>query len=101
MSVARAPNSITGGQNPPCRKEELAMMYWSGDHMNGWGFGLMTVSMVLFWALVIFAVIALVRDMSRIGQSSQPNPVQPQLPPLQAPSPELLLSQRFACGEID
>jgi len=76
-------------------------MYWSGDHMNGWGFGLMTVSMVLFWALVIFAVIALVRDMSRIGQSSQPNPVQPQLPPLQAPSPELLLSQRFACGEID
>jgi len=28
-------------------------MWWYGPGMNGWGYGLMTVSMVLFWALII------------------------------------------------
>jgi hypothetical protein len=33
--------------------------------MNAWGYGLMTVSTVLFWALVIFRVVALVRYLGR------------------------------------
>jgi putative membrane protein len=37
----------------------MKMMWWYGPGMNGWGYGLMTLSMVLFWALVIFGVVAL------------------------------------------
>jgi uncharacterized membrane protein len=68
-------------------------MYWYGDHMNGWGYGLMTVSMLLFWALLIVGVVALVRYLGRTG------PANPVLPP--RPIPEDLLAERFARGEIN
>ncbi len=32
------------------------MMYWYGSGMSGWGYALMTVSMVLFWGAVIFGM---------------------------------------------
>jgi putative membrane protein len=70
------------------------MMY--GDHMNGWGYGFMTVGMLLFWALLIFTVILLVRYLP--GRDHRP----PQPPP---PPPdegaEQILAERFARGEID
>jgi putative membrane protein len=66
------------------------MMWWYGPGMNAWGYGLMTVSMVLFWALVIFGIVALIRY---IGRSSQPTTA--------GPTPSQLLDERFARGEID
>ena len=66
------------------------MMWWYGPGMNGWGYGLMTVSMVLFWALVIFGVIAVVRY---LGRGNRETTVRP--------TPEELLAERFARGDID
>ncbi|MHA6794267.1 SHOCT domain-containing protein [Pseudonocardia bannensis] len=50
----------------------------------------MTVSMVLFWALIIRGVIALVRFLVRGDRSMSARP-----------TPEQLLAERFARGEID
>ncbi|BAD60555.1 MULTISPECIES: SHOCT domain-containing protein [Nocardia] len=70
------------------------MMFWYGDGMSGWGYGLMTVGMVLFWALVIVGVILTVRYLA-----------QPSAPvggaPIVRPSAEQVLAERFARGEID
>ena len=63
------------------------MMYWYGSGMSGWGYALMTVSMILFWGAVIFGIVALVRYFGRSGQPPQ--------------TPELLLAERFARGEIN
>jgi putative membrane protein len=77
----------------------MTMMYWYGSGMSGWGYALMTVSMILFWGAVIVGVVSLVRY---FGRSSQP-PAAP--PPSQSPesppSPERLLAERFARGEIN
>lgn len=67
------------------------MMY--GGHMGGgWGFGLMTTGMVLFWALLIVGVIVLARHLGRTGRPAAPPP---------RPTPEQLLAERFARGEMD
>jgi len=58
--------------------------------MNGWGYALMTISMVLFWALVIFGVVALVRFLARDDRQATTRS-----------TPEQLLAERFARGEID
>ncbi len=69
------------------------MMWWygNGNGMDGWGYALMTASMVLFWGLVIFAVIAVVRRTSRGDRSAS----------AARPTAEQLLGERFARGEID
>jgi putative membrane protein len=67
------------------------MMYY-GDHMSGWGWFAMSVSMVLFWALVITAIVLLVRYVGQTGQSGQPPTTR---------TPEQLLAERFARGDID
>lgn len=71
-------------------------MFWSDHDMSGWGYTGMAIGMVLFWALVIVAIVALLR--SSAG-SSQPRAVA-QTPPY-SESPEQLLAARFARGEID
>jgi len=55
----------------------------------GWGWLAITVSMILFWALVIAGVAALVRcvRLPNSGSSRQ--------------TPEELLAERYARGEID
>jgi putative membrane protein len=73
----------------------MDMMWWYGPGMNGWGYGLMTVSMVLFWALVIFGVVALVRYLGRAERTTRDRPATGR------PTPEALLAERFARGEID
>ena len=75
------------------------MMYWYGSGMSGWGYALMTVSMILFWGAVIFGIVMLVRYFGRSGQPpAEPRPPQSAESPQ---SPERLLAQRFARGEID
>jgi putative membrane protein len=70
------------------------MMYWYGDHMSGWGYALMTISMVLFWGLIIAGVVVLVRYLGRGQQQAGA------APPQQA-TPEQVLAERFARGDID
>ncbi|MDQ2707110.1 MAG: SHOCT domain-containing protein [Actinomycetota bacterium] len=66
------------------------MMWWYPNGMGGWGAAGMIVSMVLFWALVIVGITALVRLLTRH-------------PPTAAPrsTPEQVLGKRFARGDID
>ena len=70
------------------------MMWWygngNGNGIDGWGYGLMTMSMVLFWGLVIYGVIALVRYLGRQDRSAAVRP-----------TPEQVLAERFAHGQID
>lgn len=67
------------------------MMWWYGPGMGGWGFGLMTVSTVLLWVLIILGLIALVRHLRTSSNRA----------PQARPAPEELLAERFARGEID
>ncbi|SFD94375.1 putative membrane protein [Blastococcus tunisiensis] len=67
------------------------MMFW-GDHgLSGWGWVGMVTGMVLFWGFLLALVVVLVRSLNRsAGQAQGPRP-----------SPEQLLGERFARGEID
>jgi putative membrane protein len=69
------------------------MMNGSSIGMNGWGYGLMGVSMVLFWALVVLAIVALVRYVG--GHDRQPSGTRPV-----HRTPEQILAERFAHGDI-
>jgi len=70
----------------------IEMMWWygNGNGMDGWGYTLMTVSMVLFWGLVIYGVIAMVRYLGRQDRSVATRP-----------TAEQVLAERFAHGQID
>ena len=70
------------------------MMFWWGQGMNGWGYALMSVNMVLFWGVVILGIVALVRNLGRSSQSSGGAGAP-------RPSAEQVLAERFARGEID
>ncbi|MBP0450606.1 SHOCT domain-containing protein [Kitasatospora sp. RG8] len=74
------------------------MMYWNDHGMNGWGFGLMTVGMLLFWGLVVVAIVLLIRHLVHTPQHA---PGAYPVPQPERPSPEQLLAERFARGEID
>lgn len=66
------------------------MMWWN----NGFGWGnwiVMTLAMVAFWALVVFAVVALFRD----GRGAEAA-----VGRRRGESPEGILDERFARGEI-
>jgi putative membrane protein len=66
-------------------------MFWTDHDPTGWGWVAMTVGMVLFWALLVVGGIALVRALGRpTGE-----------PPASPRTPEELLAERFARGEID
>ncbi|MDQ2707224.1 MAG: SHOCT domain-containing protein [Actinomycetota bacterium] len=69
------------------------MMFWYGNGGGGWGYALMTLSMIAFWGLVIFGVIALVRYLARAEQGSPAS--------AQRLTPAEVLADRFARGEID
>ena len=64
------------------------MMWWH----NGMGWGgwvVMTLTMVAFWSLVVFAVVAIFRRDREVEQDQS------------RPDPERILDDRFARGEID
>jgi putative membrane protein len=69
------------------------MMYPWSDHMNGWGWTVMSISSLLFLGLVIAGIIAAVRS-AKAGADDRP---------LTGPAltPRSLLADRFARGEID
>jgi putative membrane protein len=68
------------------------MMYYYGPGMNGWALTLMIVGNVIFWGLLIIAAIAFIRYTKR-GQVDSASHT--------APTPQQILAQRFARGDID
>jgi putative membrane protein len=62
--------------------------------MGGWGIAIMTVSNVLFWGLIIAGIVVLVRYAGR-------GATHPTLPSTDRPTPQQVLADRFARGEID
>lgn len=72
------------------------MMFWSDHNMGWWGWAGMGVGMVLFWALLIAGIVALIvyttgdrRDRHIPSDTTS------------AASPEQILAARFARGEIN
>ena len=72
------------------------MMFWYDHNMGWWGYAGMGIGMVLFWALLIAGIVALVVYTS--GNRSDRR-----IPPesTSTSSPEEVLAARFARGEID
>ncbi|MEU5030214.1 SHOCT domain-containing protein [Streptomyces milbemycinicus] len=68
------------------------MMFWYDHDVSGWGWFAMSSSMILFWALIITAAVLGFRALNRPHE----NPHAPA-----APTPEQILGERFARGEID
>ena len=66
------------------------MMGWYHDGVGWGGWIVMTLAMVAFWALVVFAVLALFRGTQRSGESTPDRG-----------DPMQILDERFARGEID
>jgi putative membrane protein len=63
-------------------------MWWNHGDFSWGAWLVMAASMVAFWGLVIWAVIALVRSEGARGHANEP-------------TPEAILSSRLAKGEID
>ena len=74
------------------------MMFWTDHDMSGWGYAGMTIGMVLFWALIIVGIIALIRF--SIGTTQMHATPQPRSYS-DYDTPEQLLAGRFARGEVD
>lgn len=68
------------------------MMFWYGNGMNGWGYALMAVVMIAVLVLIVLSVVVVARAL--IGPPRPPAPPPPD-------TPESLLAQRLARGEID
>jgi putative membrane protein len=71
------------------------MMFWYGNGISGTGYAVMIFSWLAFWALMIAAIVALVRYLGRGGRQAPPPGWQSR------PTPEQILAERFARGEID
>ncbi|HWS91235.1 MAG TPA: SHOCT domain-containing protein [Mycobacterium sp.] len=69
------------------------MMMWYGGNWGWGGWLLMTIAMVLFWALIITAVVLIVRYV--VSQRPTGTSVG------SARTPEEVLAERYARGEID
>ncbi len=69
------------------------MMFWFDHDVSGWGWFAMSAGMILFWALIITAVVLLIRALNSPHEHTH-TPAAPTLP-------EDILRQRLARGEID
>ncbi len=67
------------------------MMFWYDHDLSAWGWVGMTLGMILSWGLVITALVWVVRGFGRADADRRP----------EAPTPERILAERFARGEID
>ena len=65
------------------------MMFWYDHDMGWWGYAGMGIGMVLFWALIVAGIVALVLYVAGDRRTQQP----PQ-------SANEILAARFARGEI-
>ncbi|MFF5156002.1 SHOCT domain-containing protein [Streptomyces sp. NPDC000348] len=71
------------------------MTFWYADDMSGWGWFGMTIGMVAFWALVVTAFVLVLRAAGRSHEHAHtPHPSA-------AATPQQILGERFARGEID
>jgi putative membrane protein len=68
----------------------ITMMFWYGTGWVWWQAGLMWVGMIAFWGLLIWAVYALVTNLTR-----KPRPEPP------GEDARRILDERLARGEID
>lgn len=66
------------------------MMFWHDNGMSGWGYALSAVVMIAVLVLIVLAVVVVARAL--IG---------PPRPPASPDTPESVLAQRLARGEID
>jgi putative membrane protein len=73
-------------------REVNPMMYW--DHMSGWGWAWMGAGSIVFWALLIAGIVALIRYTRTTGTDRESGR-------FSRPTPEQLLAERYARGEID
>ena len=72
------------------------MMFWYGSGWAWWQAGLMWVGMIAFWALLIWAVYAVVKSITtRDAGQPEPSGGRP------AADPRRILDERLARGEID
>ena len=67
------------------------MMGWYQEGIGGGGWVVMILAMVVFWALVVFGVVAIFQDNSDAG----PRPATARRDPMES------LEERFARGEIN
>ncbi|WP_189274772.1 SHOCT domain-containing protein [Kitasatospora griseola] len=67
------------------------MMYWNDNGMNGWGIGLMMLSILVFLGLLIAAAVVLLHHLRPVAQHSA----------TRRPDAEQVLAERLARGEID
>lgn len=70
-------------------------MYWYDHGMNGWGYAVMALNMVLFWGVLIGAGVLAYRWLRRDEPAGE---AQPRLATFTA---RRLLAERYARGEID
>ena len=68
------------------------MMNYFGPGMGSWAMAWMIVSNVVFWALLVVVAVLLARA-TRRGQGASPSTT--------TATPQQLLAERFARGEID
>ncbi|UXY25304.1 SHOCT domain-containing protein [Streptomyces sp. HUAS TT20] len=68
------------------------MMFWYDHNVSGWGWFAMSIGMVLFWALIITIAVLLFRALTRPQEHTHITAT---------PSPEDILRERLARGEID
>jgi len=68
------------------------MMFWGFDGF-GHGGGAMAIGMLLFWVLIIAAIVAIVRGFGRGPGVNEPG--------ARIPLPLEILGERYARGEID
>ncbi|MFE3167067.1 SHOCT domain-containing protein [Streptomyces sp. NPDC059224] len=72
------------------------MNLWYGRDPGGWSWMAMSVGMVLFWAALAAVGVLLFRALSRPAGGGATGPAPPT-----GPTPERVLADRFARGEID
>ncbi|WP_175609277.1 SHOCT domain-containing protein [Streptacidiphilus griseoplanus] len=68
------------------------MMFWYDHGVGGWGWLAMSVGMIVFWAVVITVAVLLFRALSHRHDHDHA---------VAAPTPEQVLADRFARGEIE
>jgi len=66
------------------------MMFWNDHDMGWWGYAGMSVGMILFWALIVAGIVALVMYVAGERRNQRA-----------AQSPDQILAERFARGEIN
>ena len=75
-------------------------MFWYGDQVAWWGWLLMSLGMIAFWGLLVVAFVLLLR-VTGFGTGGGGAAVEPPARPAPPQTPEQILAERLARGEID